>query len=397
LVVRRVAVDFFGAAAPDDFAVLALAVLALVLAAFVDFEAVDFAVDAFDPVDLVVADFAVVDLAVLALLVPVLAVLALPVPVFAVLALAVLAFEAVDFAVPAFEAVDFDAVDFEAVPFEAVDFEAVLAAPVVLALVVLALVVLAFEAVDFEAVLAAPVVLALVVLAFAVLAFEAVPRLLVEALVPAVFALPVVVFVVAVRPAVRVAVVPAFVAVARGSLRVPPTTSLNWVPGRKAGTLVFLTFTASPVRGFRAVRAARARFSKTPKPVMLTFSPLLTLRTMRSTTPSTAWLAVFLSPRRSARASMSWALFTLGPSQDNNGPVGPTQRHGKSPNSQMPFATPHFFVGAWANPGTSAAVGPLVARYSVVDPRPRFSFAAGKNAAAGGLRGTRLSRRSWSA
>ncbi len=86
----------------------------------------------------------------------------------------------------------------------------------------------------------------------------------------------------------RLAVVPALAEPARGSFRCPPTTSLNWVPARKAGTFVFLTRTASPVRGLRAVRAARARFSKTPKPVMFTFSPLLTLRTIRSTTLSTA-------------------------------------------------------------------------------------------------------------
>jgi hypothetical protein len=109
-------------------------------------------------------------------------------------------------------------------------------------------------------------------------------------------------------------------AVTRGSFLVPLMTSLNVEPARNAGTLVFLTFTVSPVRGFRAVRAARARFSKTPKPVMLTFSPLWTLRTMTSTMPSTAAAAFFLSPRRSASASMSWALFTVSPSQDAHGP-----------------------------------------------------------------------------
>ena len=36
--------------------------------------------------------------------------------------------------------------------------------------------------------------------------------------------------------------------------------------------------------------------------------------------PSTAAPAVFLSPRRSASASMSWALFTFSPSQDAHGP-----------------------------------------------------------------------------
>ncbi|APU17174.1 hypothetical protein UA75_26420 [Actinoalloteichus sp. GBA129-24] len=102
----------------------------------------------------------------------------------------------------------------------------------------------------------------------------------------------------------------------RGSLRLPSMTSLKFVPGRKAGTVVFLTFTASPVRGFRAVRAALALFSKTPNPEMFTLSPLLTLRTMTSTSSSTAAPAVFLSPRRCESASTSSALFTFGPSRD---------------------------------------------------------------------------------
>src|SRR6185369_931098 len=54
------------------------------------------------------------------------------------------------------------------------------------------------------------------------------------------------------------------------------TSSLKPVPGRNAGADVFFTLTVSPVRGLRAVRAARSRFSKTPKPVMETLSPLVT-------------------------------------------------------------------------------------------------------------------------
>src|SRR3712207_8196647 len=42
--------------------------------------------------------------------------------------------------------------------------------------------------------------------------------------------------------------------------------SLNPAPARNVGTDVFLTFTASPVRGLRAVRAPRTRFSNTPNP-----------------------------------------------------------------------------------------------------------------------------------
>ena len=104
----------------------------------------------------------------------------------------------------------------------------------------------------------------------------------------------------------------ALVVLCFGSFFEPLTTSLKWVPARKAGTLVFLTRTASPVRGLRAVRAARARFSNTPKPVMVTFSPLLTVRTMMSTRLSTASDAVFLSPRRSPSASISSALLAIG-------------------------------------------------------------------------------------
>lgn len=73
-----------------------------------------------------------------------------------------------------------------------------------------------------------------------------------------------------------------------GSFFAPLTTSLKPVPARKAGTDVALTLTAAPVAGLRAVRALRARFSKTPKPVIATRSPRATERTMMSTTWSTA-------------------------------------------------------------------------------------------------------------
>ena len=53
----------------------------------------------------------------------------------------------------------------------------------------------------------------------------------------------------------------------------PLVIALNSAPALKAGTLVFLTFTVAPVAGLRAVRAARSRFSKTPKPVSTTRSP----------------------------------------------------------------------------------------------------------------------------
>lgn len=58
----------------------------------------------------------------------------------------------------------------------------------------------------------------------------------------------------------------------------PVTTSLKPWPARKAGAEDLRTLTGSPVRGFRAVRAPRSRFSNTPNPAMDTFSPLATAR-----------------------------------------------------------------------------------------------------------------------
>lgn len=89
-------------------------------------------------------------------------------------------------------------------------------------------------------------------------------------------ALVVVVFVAAVAGALAAAAAARALVglpVGLGSLTVPAMTSLKYFPGRNAGTVVFFTLTASPVRGFRAVRAARKRFSKTPKPEMETLRP----------------------------------------------------------------------------------------------------------------------------
>src|SRR4051794_27562616 len=98
------------------------------------------------------------------------------------------------------------------------------------------------------------------------------------------------------------------------SLTAPLTTPLNCEPGRNFGTDVFFTLTASPVRGLRPVRAARSTFSKTPKPVMATFSPWATARWMVSSTASTALSAVrFSTPSLVRIASMSSALFTNVP------------------------------------------------------------------------------------
>jgi hypothetical protein len=119
------------------------------------------------------------------------------------------------------------------------------------------------------ALLAAALVLGAVVVA----AFAAVAR----------GALVVVVFAVAAAGALALAAAAAARAlvgfpVGLGSFTVPAMTSLKYFPGRNAGTVVFLTLTASPVRGLRAVRAARWRFSNTPKPEMDTFRPFCTSR-----------------------------------------------------------------------------------------------------------------------
>ncbi len=86
----------------------------------------------------------------------------------------------------------------------------------------------------------------------------------------------------------------------------PLVIALNSAPARKAGTEVFFTCTAAPVAGLRALRAARSRFSKIPKPVSLTWSPLATAAYTVSITASRAAAARFLSPsNRSASASMN--------------------------------------------------------------------------------------------
>ena len=81
-----------------------------------------------------------------------------------------------------------------------------------------------------------------------------------------------------------------------GSFFAPLTTSLKLWPALNFGTDVFLIFTAAPVRGLRPVRAGRATFSKTPKPVMATRSPEATARVTVSMTASTASVAAFLLP-----------------------------------------------------------------------------------------------------
>lgn len=81
----------------------------------------------------------------------------------------------------------------------------------------------------------------------------------------------------------------------------------------KRGTDVFGIFTGSPVCGLRPVRAARAAFSKVPNPVIATLPPLLTSRTMASSTASSASVAALRLPRLASIDLMSSALFTFAP------------------------------------------------------------------------------------
>src|SRR5450631_992761 len=101
-----------------------------------------------------------------------------------------------------------------------------------------------------------------------------------------------------------------------GSCLGSATTARNCVPALNFGTAVFLILTLAPVRGLRPIRAARATFSKVPKPVMPTFSPLATVRMMMSRTSWTAEAAAFLPPRRLSRASISSPLFTSSPPEE---------------------------------------------------------------------------------
>src|SRR5450631_1415899 len=98
-----------------------------------------------------------------------------------------------------------------------------------------------------------------------------------------------------------------------GSCLGSATTARNCVPALNFGTAVFLILTLAPVRGLRPIRAARATFSKVPKPVIPTLLPLATSRMMTSIKCSTASAAAFLLPRRLSRASISCPLFTSSP------------------------------------------------------------------------------------
>ena len=149
-------------------------------------------------------------------------------------------------------------------------------------------------------------------------------------------------------------------AAAFGSRRGSATTFLNAVPALNFGTVVFLIFTVSPVRGLRPVRAPRATFWKVPNPVMPTFPPLATSRMMTSRTASSASLAAFLLPSLDSRAPMSSALFTFYPPKACGSGSRPTltrpdrfrlpadvrrcQRGSPSPNVLIPLSRNRFGV-----------------------------------------------------
>ena len=85
-------------------------------------------------------------------------------------------------------------------------------------------------------------------------------------------------------------------AVSFGSFLAPEMTSLSSVPAENFGTDFFLDLIRSPVCGLRTQRALRTAFSKEPKPVIATFSPLATSRVMVSRTDSSAWAACLRFP-----------------------------------------------------------------------------------------------------
>jgi hypothetical protein len=76
----------------------------------------------------------------------------------------------------------------------------------------------------------------------------------------------------------------------------PETYAFRSAPALNLGTAVFFARVRSPVRGFRTMRAGRTTFSKAPKPVMATFSPLATSVVIVLTTDSRACRAADLFP-----------------------------------------------------------------------------------------------------
>lgn len=72
-----------------------------------------------------------------------------------------------------------------------------------------------------------------------------------------------------------------------GSLS-PETTARSSDPARNLGTALSVDVLCSPVRGLRTARTGRMTFSKAPKPVSATFSPLATSLVIVSSTDSRA-------------------------------------------------------------------------------------------------------------
>ena len=322
-VVAFAVVAFDGAAAALVLAGAALAVLA-----GAELAAADFAAVALVAVDFVAVDFAAVDFAGVALVAVALAAVVFAGALAGVdFAVALEAVDEVDFAAVAFDAVD--AVDLAAVDFAGADFATVDLAGADFAAVDFAAV--DWPAVDWAAVPREAVPVLFAVFAGAALVAVAVALAGVAALVARV-GVPLTarddaLFVAVVR-AGRVEPFRAAAAVtgadveadteavgAFASFLVPVTTSLKPCPALNAGVNDFFTLTVSPVRGLRAVRAFRMRFSKVPKPVMPTRSPRATARWISSRTPSRAAVAARRSPRRCTRASISSVLFTSSPSK----------------------------------------------------------------------------------
>ena len=81
-----------------------------------------------------------------------------------------------------------------------------------------------------------------------------------------------------------------------GSFFAPETIAFRSAPALNFGTAVFFARFRSPVRGLRTIRDSRTTFSKAPKPVRATFSPLTSSREMVSSTDSSACPAAFLLP-----------------------------------------------------------------------------------------------------
>src|SRR5690349_17070799 len=106
----------------------------------------------------------------------------------------------------------------------------------------------------------------------------------------------------------------------------PLTSALKSAPARNLGTEELGTWMVAPVAGLRAVRAGRSLFSKTPKPVMATLSPLATADWMVSSTAFTASVADFLSPSRPEIASIRSRLFMVHSCASPTGRVGSETR-----------------------------------------------------------------------